>query len=122
MKTNKTNFLISTGLMLSLALAFLVSVPSADAYVQNITVAGDMTVGSTGTNVAVLQSLMSELGYLSVPIGVPFGYFGSLTQSAVARYQAAQGVSPTAGYFGPITKVSMHNQFAAHNWLVLLGW
>jgi peptidoglycan hydrolase-like protein with peptidoglycan-binding domain len=120
--TNKTNLLISAGLMLTIAMALLVSVPQANAYTENITVGQNMTIGSTGFGVVMLQGLMSEFGYLNVPAGVAFGYFGSLTKDAVARYQAAQGVSPAAGYFGPVTKVAMHQQFAAHGWTTLLGW
>lgn len=120
----KTNFLVGTGLALAFVMALLVSVPSASAYPidQNITVGQDMTVGSTGSGVVVLQGLLSEMGYLNVPTGVPLGYFGALTQGAVGRYQAAQNVSPTAGYFGPLSKIAMHSQFASHNWLNLLGW
>jgi len=31
-------------------------------------------------------------------------YFGSLTKAALAKYQAAKGISPAVGYFGPITR------------------
>jgi len=65
---------------------------------------------------------MSELGYLNVPSNIPLGYYGAMTRDAVARYQAALGVSPTAGYFGPASKIAMHSQFSSHGWLALLGW
>jgi hypothetical protein len=92
------------------------------AATPNIVVAENMTVGDTGTNVVVLQALLSETGYLNVPINVPLGYFGSLTKNALARYQAATGVYPSVGYFGPTTKISMHEDYANHGWLPLLGW
>lgn len=119
-----TNTLKKCGITITLAVVFLgVSATYTNAAVSpNILIGQDMTVGSTGQGVAVLQSLLSELGYLSVPAGVPFGYFGSLTQNAVARYQAAMNVSPAAGYFGPITKASMRSDFSSHGWLRLLGW
>ncbi len=118
----KLNSFLGTGFALSLALVFLVSASSASAAVENITIGENMTVGSTGSDVVVLQGLLSELGYLNVPINVPLGYFGALTQKAVSTYQAAQGVTPTAGYFGPVTKLAMHQEFATHNWLGLLNW
>jgi peptidoglycan hydrolase-like protein with peptidoglycan-binding domain len=31
-------------------------------------------------------------------------YFGSLTQKALAKYQADNGIIPSAGYFGPKTR------------------
>ena len=118
------NLLVSFGLALAFMLTLIISVPRAEAayLVENITTGANMTVGSTGSNVVVLQSLLSEMGYLNVPAGVAFGYFGNLTRDAVARYQVAQGVSPAAGYFGPITKLAMHNHFGEHNWLAMIGW
>ncbi|HEY4478612.1 MAG TPA: peptidoglycan-binding domain-containing protein [Candidatus Paceibacterota bacterium] len=114
--------LIGAGMMMVFAMAMLISVPQAKAESPNILVGQNMTIGSTGQGVVVLQGLMSELGYLNVPAGIPFGYYGPLTKDAVARYQAATNVSPPVGYYGPITKISMHGDFARHNWLTLLGW
>jgi hypothetical protein len=39
-----------------------------------------------------------------MPAGVAYGYFGPLTKAAVAKWQAANGVSPAAGYWGPISR------------------
>lgn len=104
-------------------LIFTFSVPAIYAAESpNILVGGDMTVGSRGQGVVVLQGLLSELGYLIVPQGVSFGYFGPMTKSAVSKYQLALGVSPTAGYFGPVTKTAMRQQFQSRGWLTWLGW
>lgn len=64
----------------------------------------DLTLGSTGADVIELQTMLEEAGYLTIPVGVSKGYFGSLTQSALASWQASVGISPAAGYFGPITR------------------
>jgi hypothetical protein len=69
--------------------------------------APDLTIGSTGASVVDLQNYLVSGGYLVMPAGVSMGYFGSLTQSALASYQAAMGIAPAAGYFGPITKASV---------------
>jgi peptidoglycan hydrolase-like protein with peptidoglycan-binding domain len=119
---NTKKILVSVGIALSLALTFFTSIPSASAYEQNIVVGPDLTLGSTGQGVVVLQGLLSEMGHLNIPVGVPQGYFGTMTQAAVGRYQAARGVAPTAGYFGPASKISMHQDFAMKSWLTLLGW
>ena len=116
-----TGILMGTGLMV-FAMAMLVSVPRANAEYPNILAGQNMTMGSTGQDVVVLQGLMSELGYLSVPNGVPFGYYGSLTRDAVARYQSSTNVSPAVGYYGPATKISMYNDFSNRGWLKLLQW
>ncbi len=103
--------------------AILISAPQARANAYpDILVGQDMTSGSTGQGVVILQGLLSEFGYLSVPNGVSFGYYGSLTKDAVARYQASLNVAPSVGYFGPITKQAMRSDFAPRGWLGALGW
>jgi len=112
---------VTTALMIATAL--MVSAPAAHAdYTANIINGPDMSVGSTGQNVVVLQSLLSELGYVNIPVSVPFGYYGAITQAGVQRYQASLNVSPVSGYFGQDTKNSMYSNFAAHGYLSLLGW
>ena len=75
----------------------------------------DLTIGATGTDVVNLQEVLIDLGYLNIPVGVSKGYFGSLTQSALAQMQAAEGISPPAGYFGPITRSAFAGLCAASN-------
>lgn len=110
----------AAGILFS-ALLVAVSAGSAQAYHggPNILVGRDMTVGATGPDVTELQGLLSELGFLQVPAGIPLGYFGSMTRTAVASYQRSLGVIDT-GYFGPLTKQAMTASFGAKNWLKLL--
>lgn len=121
---NYSGFSTSLFFITGLALVFtlFVAVPQARAESPNILVDRNMTIGSEGRGVVVLQGLLSELGYLNIPINIPLGYFGPLTRAAVAKYQASQQVLPAVGYFGPLTKVAMHKQFATRGWLTLLGW
>jgi hypothetical protein len=63
----------------------------------------NLTLGSTGADVVSLQTFLESKGHLTIPAGTSKGYFGALTQSALAKYQAASMISPAAGYFGPIT-------------------
>lgn len=79
----------------------------------------DLSRGATGPDVALLQGFLIELDLLVVPPGVPLGYYGSLTASAVARYQTSQGVIST-GYFGPLTKQAMTTHFSSRGWLAIL--
>jgi len=60
----------------------------------------DLTIGSKGAEVTALQDMLSAGGYLVMPAGVAKGYFGALTKSAVAKWQAAKGITPAVGYFG----------------------
>ena len=69
----------------------------------------NLTVGSTGDDVQVLQQYLNAQGYAVASSGAgspgnESSYFGSLTKSALARFQAANSVSPAVGYFGPITR------------------
>ena len=68
-----------------------------------------LTLGSTGDDVKALQQYLNAQGYAVASSGAgspgnESSYFGSLTQAALARFQAANGVSPAVGYFGPITR------------------
>jgi len=62
-----------------------------------------LTLGSRGQAVSDLQTYLVDRGHLAMPAGVAKGYFGPLTQAALAKWQAASGVSPAVGYFGSIS-------------------
>lgn len=65
----------------------------------------DLTLGSVGTDVTVLQKWLLSKGYL-IPSGAT-GYFGTQTQEALAQYQRSIGITPVAGYFGPVTRMAV---------------
>jgi peptidoglycan hydrolase-like protein with peptidoglycan-binding domain len=116
------SLLAGTAFAFILAMTMMVGFQYASAATVNILAGSNLTIGSTGAEVVALQGVLSEMGYLQVPQGVSLGYFGPLTRSAVAKYQATRGVYPAVGYFGPLTKISMHEEFAARGWLVAMGW
>lgn len=62
----------------------------------------NLTIGSTGADVSAIQQYLVSKGFLTMPAGVAYGYFGNLTRSALAAYQASVGL-PGTGYFGPMT-------------------
>jgi len=77
------------------------------ACILNVT--RDLTLGSTGSDVQCLQQYLNSKGHTvnTSGAGSPGNestYFGALSQSALAKFQAANGISPAAGYFGPITR------------------
>jgi len=69
----------------------------------------NLTVGSTGADVTELQQMLVAKGFLQMPAGVSYGYFGPLTKAAVASWQAANGISPAVGYFGPISRAKANS-------------
>ena len=90
-------------------MAQLAALSGGSTVTTSTTFTSDMTVGSTGAQVTALQQMLVANGHLVMPAGVSMGYFGSLTQAAVAKWQAANGVSPAAGYFGPISRAKANS-------------
>ena len=68
----------------------------------------DLTLGSKGDDVKALQDLLISASKGSAAAALSAvgatSFFGNLTKAALAEYQAAAGVSPAAGYFGPKTR------------------
>ncbi|MCB9798186.1 peptidoglycan DD-metalloendopeptidase family protein [Candidatus Nomurabacteria bacterium] len=68
----------------------------------------DLTVGSSGQEVARLQQLLIDANAGIYAQGLASvratGYFGSLTSSALLEYQLAKGISPANGYYGKETR------------------
>ena len=62
-----------------------------------------LTLGSEGSDVNCLQNYLTSTGHYKFS-GGSTGYFGPVTASAVAAWQGANGISPAAGYFGPISR------------------
>ncbi|MEJ0001944.1 MAG: InlB B-repeat-containing protein [bacterium] len=72
----------------------------------------DLKLGMTGDDVLALQKLLNANGFALAQsgIGAPGNettFFGPMTRAALARYQAAKGIAPAAGYFGAITRAQM---------------
>jgi peptidoglycan hydrolase-like protein with peptidoglycan-binding domain len=71
----------------------------------------DLYIGDEGEDVSRLQALLieratgpmaSELGRIGAT-----GLFGEYTRAALAEFQAAAGILPSAGYFGPLTRAGI---------------
>jgi len=72
----------------------------------------DLETGMTGEDVLALQRLLNANGSVlaSSGAGAPGSetmLFGALTRTALSKYQAAHGIVPAIGYFGPITRAQM---------------
>lgn len=61
----------------------------------------NLTLGSRGEDVGELQKILIAGGFLN--IATPTNYFGQLTRTAVAKWQAKNGL-PATGYFGPLSR------------------
>jgi peptidoglycan hydrolase-like protein with peptidoglycan-binding domain len=109
----------AVAIALGLATVFYIVPQSALASAVSTLSGRDLTVGSSGSDVADLQGLLGEQGFLTMPVGVPFGYFGPITKASLASYQASIGV-PATGYYGPLTRMKMVEIFTTNGWMALL--
>jgi len=62
----------------------------------------DLYQGLSGPDVECLQDILLAEGF-SIPAGHT-GYFGAQTRAALSAFQTIHKISPTAGYFGSITR------------------
>lgn len=65
-----------------------------------------LTLESVDSDVRPLQVLLHCLGYLSSDVA-PTGMFGPLTESAIKKFQTANGIEPV-GYVGPATRDALN--------------
>jgi len=104
---NKYHYRLS---FLVLSLALLVALLVTSAFVAQAAsepLAGQMDVGSSGANVRNLQSFLAG-NPLLYPEALVTGYYGPLTQSAVAQFQIAYGL-PAVGRVGPMTLAKINS-------------
>lgn len=70
--------------------------------------ARDLDLRSSGEDVAALQTFLiaQKAGSSAKTLAETgaTGYFGALTQAALAEYQAKEGITPSVGYFGAKTR------------------
>ncbi|MFZ2949866.1 MAG: peptidoglycan-binding protein, partial [Desulfuromonadaceae bacterium] len=111
-KTLRNNFAIAIVGLVGIALVAMfvgvafATVANADTY----NFARSLTVGSRGADVMQLQQMLNmsaDTQIASSGAGSPgneTSYFGGLTRVAVGKWQAKMGISPTAGYFGPLSR------------------
>ena len=69
----------------------------------------NLTIGSVGADVTALQAYLNANGFVVASTGVgSMGHetttFGPATRAALIKFQIAKGLSPAAGYFGPLTR------------------
>ena len=78
----------------------------------------NLTVGSRGEDVKALQQYLNASGFKVAESGPgspgnETTYFGNLTKAAVAKWQAANGISPASGFFGPLSRAKYASLVAA---------
>jgi len=74
-----------------------------------VTFSHNLSLHSTGPDVQALQQFLNSHGFTVSTqgpgsTGNETNLFGALTQSALIKFQKANGIVPAVGYFGPITR------------------
>lgn len=101
-----------------LGLAVLVSTTGTDAAMMW---SRSLKVGSRGADVMDLQKFLNMCADTKVASsgagspGMETTYFGPATKSAVIRWQAARGVMPNSGLFGPLSRAKAADLQASSN-------
>lgn len=76
----------------------------------------NLGIGNRGEAVKTLQDFLikENSGPAALALGRAnqSGYFGELTKNALAEYQAANGISPATGFFGPLTRAKIQSVMA----------
>lgn len=103
-----------------LALSIVLSLGVGSQLAQAASISTQMGIGSTGADVRTLQTYLAANPEL-YPSGLITGYYGLLTQAAIQRFQAAQGIvssgtpaSTGYGRVGPTTLARL-NQLMGGN-------
>ena len=96
----------------------VVAVPASAQAAPIKTIKADLSLGSRGNNVKILQKfLMSDIDEVddiaprALAKAGATGYFGPLTRAALAEFQDDVGIKPAVGYFGPITRAYMNAHY-----------
>jgi len=75
----------------------------------------NLTVNSEGDDVWAFQvylitnNILTPTGPVASKLTNPTGYFGNLTENALAEYQAQAGIAPASGFLGPKTRAYLQS-------------
>ena len=77
----------------------------------------DLDTGAKGNDVLSLQKYLNTHGFPVAisgdgALGQETTFFGPATQAALAKFQAANGITPAVGFFGPKTRALISSQAA----------
>lgn len=111
--TNTNNTTTNTNTTTNSTVESTLRYTSVIAMVKSIST--NLTLRSRGESVSKLQTFLIDrntgLAAQKLAEAGATGYFGTLTRSALAEFQASVGITPASGYFGAITRAYIANNF-----------
>jgi hypothetical protein len=77
----------------------------------------NLFLGSNDAQVKLLQEFLNKKGYTVATeglgsVGQETNDFGPKTQAAVIKFQKANGITPTLGFFGPVTRALANTMYS----------
>ena len=81
--------------------------PNVAPVASTATFTSYLTLGTTNNEVALLQKFLAQQGFFS---GTATGYYGSLTEAAVKKFQTAHNIQ-ALGVVGPATRVILNQLY-----------
>jgi hypothetical protein len=115
MKLSTTQKVLAVVLGSAIAVAFVLTATVMPVGAAGYVFTRNLTIGSTGGDVMNLQQVLNANANTQVAVsgagspGMETSTFGGLTKAALAKFQAGNGISPAAGYFGAITRAFLNN-------------
>jgi len=99
---------ITRSVMITTANYMVEARPTAPALIEQ-EFTKDLKFGTSDAEVRFLQQYLNSNGFIisvagAGSTGQETTYFGPATQDALIRFQQSKGITPAAGYFGPITR------------------
>ncbi|MFZ2522151.1 MAG: peptidoglycan-binding protein [Minisyncoccia bacterium] len=88
---------------------------SSSSMMSSYTFNTNLTIGSKGTDVMNLQKVLNMSADTKVAVtgagspGAETSYFGPATRAAVVKFQQKYGITPAAGYVGPVTRAKLNS-------------
>ncbi len=91
-------------------------VTSSSSFTPILINSHDLKFGQTDTSILALQQFLNSYGFIVAKTGAgsphhETNYFGSATHTALIKFQKAHGITPASGYFGPITRKYILNNY-----------
>ena len=106
-------FFLVVFVVLALTLSFVI-IPTVSAATNSSPLTVYVGLGDRGTSVTNLQTFLAENSAI-YPEGLVTGYFGSLTEQAVIRFQKQYGIDPV-GRVGPLTLGKINTIIVGGGW------
>ncbi len=91
-----------------------ITTPTPTSVISGTQFTRNLARNMSDVDVRTLQQILNAQGFIVAASGAGSPgnetlYFGTATEAAVKKFQAAQGISPISGYVGPLTRTALNS-------------